>query len=87
MVRSYQSLLCQLWLKKFGNFYLKYWEKKVTSSEWEKYQLIMRFKFLWLKYKFKIKIVPRKSEIVRSPNWHIPQLEHPPIWTSPKWHI
>ena len=35
--------------------------------------VLLIFNFLWLKYELEIKIVPRKSDSLRSPNWHFPQ--------------
>ena len=41
------------------------------------------FKYLWLNYELKTKIVPRKSDKFRSPNMYFPQMAPPQLQTAP----
>ena len=47
-------------------------------------EVVLIFKCTWLRYEWKIKIVPRKSDKLRSES---PQVAVPPTDTSPNWHF
>ena len=59
------------WGLKFSKAQKKFRKNQVA-------EVLLIFNYSWFKYELGIKIVPKKSDRLRSPNWHYP------ICTSPR---